>query len=197
MSNTPNILPVDVYVQYQNAPKFNQLLRELTDYLTIPIDQFYSEFFNLATCTTQGLNNWGRILNQPRSVEYYDYDYIMGFDTGITPSPLGTGYPQNFDNGNFFSFEGSSSDLDDATYRALLQLTYFRYVIDCTVGACARVMTYYAQLSDPANKCAIIDGDKIFTYAFNYTLSGWEIVLFQQLKLLPRPAGIDYIVTWT
>ena len=82
-----NALPVNTYIQYQNAPKFNALLTQLTNYLTIPIDQFYTDYFNLLTATTQGLDNWGIILNETRNITYYNYDSIFGFDTGVPATP--------------------------------------------------------------------------------------------------------------
>ena len=192
---TTNILPIDIYIQYQNASNFANLLRGITDYLTIPITEFYSDFFDLRTCTTQGIDNWGRILNQSRVIQYFDFTDIFGFDLGLPP-PEPHEYPQNYNHGNFFSFGGSSTSLDDTAYRALLQFTYFNQTIDCSVGACVSVVNYYVRQSNPNNKCVLTESNMSFNYAFNYQLQGWEIVLFTYTKILPTPAGIPYTVTW-
>jgi len=196
MANTQNFLPVEMYVQYQNAPNFKKLLRQLTDYITIPIDQFFTAYFDLTTCTTQGLDNWGKILNRTRQVNYYNYSKVFGFDNGVTPIPPDTGYPQNFQHGNFFSLTGSGLSLPDYAYRSLLQITYYSYIIDCTLGACASIITFYAKQQNPSYKCIITEGDMTFNYHFNYELQGWEVVLFTYSKILPAPAGINYTVTW-
>ena len=50
-----------IYTQYQNAPKFTKLLFDLEAYLTVDPLEFYETYFNLNTCDTAGLDNWGRI----------------------------------------------------------------------------------------------------------------------------------------
>ena len=37
----------------------------------------------------------------------------------------------------------------------------------------------------------------IFVYEFSYELSDIEISLFRYTKILPAPAGYDYLVGWT
>ena len=199
MENTPNLLPVKLFIQNQNGPKWNELLRKLTDYLTIPIDQFYTDYFDLRTCTKQGLDNWGRILNVGRTVPYFNIDSIFGFDTGVTPSPPDTGYPQNFDHGNFYALADNTFELNDNQYRVLLQFTYINQTIDNSIGACVASVNAYARNShdgDSSFKCQVIESALSFTYAFNYTLEGWEAILFAVIKILPTPAGIPYTVTW-
>lgn len=198
MANTPNLLPVKLYVEYQNGTKWNDLLRKLTDYLTLPIDQFYTDFFDLRTCTTQGLDNWGRILNQSRNIYFYNYnENIFGFDTGIPADPLDTGYPQNFGHGNFFSFDANGLTLTDDQYRILLQFKYFSYTLDCSIGACVNAVNYYVRNYHPGETCQLIDGNMHFTYHFSYTLEPWEITMFRDNKVLPSPAGITYTLTWS
>jgi hypothetical protein len=193
--NTPDLLPLKLYVQKQNTVVMKGLFRKLTDYLTIPIDQFYSDYFNLLTCTTQKLDNWGRILNQTRNITFYNYQYILGFDVD-EPAPVDNEYPQNFDHGNFFAFNGIPGLLNDNEFRVILQFAYFRQTIDCSIGACVAITNFYAKQSGSDHKCQIIEGDMSFIYNFNYTLQGFEIVLFKQNKILPTPAGITYDVNW-
>lgn len=189
-------VPVKSYIQYQNASKFNNLMAQLTDYLTIPIDEFWYNYFTLDTCDTAGLDNWGRILNQSRTITYQNYDYIFGFDVGESaPTDVKT-YPQNFEHGCFFAFNGQTSQLDDEQFRVLLRFAYFNQTIDCSIGACVFVTNYYAQQSGAGHQCKIVESSMSFTYEFNYTLQSWEWILFKINKILPKPAGIDYTVTW-
>lgn len=189
-------MQVKLYNQYSNAPNW-QILQLLCDYLDIGIADFYRYFFNIDTCSTQGLDNWGLILNQSRIVQSYDYTSVFGFDL----NPLSpTIYPQNFEHGSFFSSSNNliTISLDDYSYRNLLKLTYQKQTCNNSVEACVRVVNTYIQNQYPSQgyKCDIIEGVNHFTYAFNYALSSWEQGLFVLNDALPRPAGISYNVTW-
>jgi len=187
-----------LYIQYQNSIKFVNLLTQLEAYLSIPVRDFYNHFYNLQTCDTQGLNNWGKILNQTRNTLVPDYSQVVGFENGIPPDPIDTGYPQNFNNGNFYGGQTRTVILDDAKYRLLLQLIYQKYSVDCSVAACTNVINYYIQqrYNNPAYYCEIIEGNMEFVYLFSFTPQDWEIALFKYSQVLPKPAGIAYIIQW-
>jgi hypothetical protein len=198
MSNIlPNFIPS--YQQYQNAPKLNELLNELEQVLIIPINLFYDRFFNIMTCDTQGLNNWGLILNRTRDYLIYNYDESFGFDTG-EPNPTTTKYPQNFGHGSFWSASNRSEKaiMSDAQYRIVLLLLYQKYSVDCSVKACTDTANYFTQLTrnDPTLNCTVIDNYKTFTYHFNYSLTAFEQTILKLNQNLPKPAGIHYNVTW-
>ncbi len=188
-----------MFIQYQNSSNFVSLLNQLSDYLLIPIDQFYNHFFNIKTADTQGLDNWGLILNQIRTIQVPDYTSIVGFNNGVAPVPLDTGYPQNFNYGGFISSATTTQTLTNDQYRAVLQLLYFKYTVDCSVKSCIDVANIYIQeqYNDPSLLCSITEHAMYYTYDFNFTLQPFEITLFKQNDLLPRPAGIKYNVTWT
>ena len=189
-----------IYTQYQNAPKFTKLLFDLEAYLTVDPLEFYETYFNLNTCDTAGLDNWGRVLNRPRTINVIDFSTgsIFGFDTGTIPDPITTGYPQNFDHGNFVGKTLAPITLDDATYRTLLQFTWFRYTINQAVNPSTFAVNFWIQntTNDPTKTCKIteIDGFLDFYYDFNYKLSPIELSLFKGEKILPRPAGRKYLI---
>lgn len=185
-----------MYVQFQNAPKFRGLLSELQDYLVFPIDDYYEEYFNIATCNTEGLNNWGRILNQARSILVYDYSGVFGFNNGVAPVPIDTGYPQNFGHGNFFSGETTLTELDNTQYRALLGLRYLSYTVLPSAGVVTQLINAYIQevYNDPLKKCQLVEGDMEFAYNFNFRLSNYERQLFRINNILPRPAGVKSVI---
>jgi len=188
-----------LYSQYVNAPKFQKLIDELSAVLTIPISQFYNDFFNLYTCTTQGLDNWGIILNTTRDSFTYDYAESFGFDTG-EPNPTTTEYPQNFGHGSFFSTSNRivKIKLNDTQYRIVLLLQYAKYTSDMSMASCTAIVNNYIQFTyeDPTYKCTVKDNHLAVNYHFNYSLSAQEVALFKINKLLPKPAGIEYSVTW-
>lgn len=187
-----------MYIQYQNANKFTTLLNDLEAYLTIPIKEFYDHYFNINTADPQGLANWGKILNQTETIAVPDFLNVFGFDTGDTPMPLDTGYPQNFGFGNFYNGQTAPTTLTTEQYRAVLKLIYLKYTSNCSVGSCVNVINSYIQqqYSNPLYKCVIIESQMQFAYSFNFTLQDWEIALFKYNDTLPRPGGIDYKVYW-
>jgi hypothetical protein len=196
--NAPTNTPLfPFYVQYQNAPKFTQLLNLLAGYLLIPIELFYATYFNLQTAGTQGLNNWGVILNQSNNILVTQNINRYGFENGSPPSPIDVGYPQNFGHGNF-SNDTQTTILSNDEYRVLLQFIYSSYVIDCSVRSCTDIINTYIQnqYNNPAYHCYITEGNMTFTYAFNFTLQPFEIAIFITNGKLPRPAGIAYEVTY-
>lgn len=186
-----------LYIQYQNSSRFKSLLSQLEAYLTIPIKDFYDHYFNIDTADTQGLANWGRILNQPNNIVTTQFVGSFGFDNGVPPDPLATGYPQNWDNGNF-GVESTNAVLTDSQYRVLLKLVYLTYTINNTVWSCTNVVNQYIQeqYNDPTLKCTVIESLMSFTYDFNFTLQPWEISIFETNQKLPKPAGIGYNVVW-
>jgi|GEM_PF-5184550 hypothetical protein len=190
---------VEMFIQYQDAPNFKTLLQSLSAYLTIPIDDFFYHYFNLDTADTQGLDNWGIILNQGRTIQSPDYTSVFGFDTGIPPSPLATGYPQNYNNGTFYGGQTIPVTLTDDQYRVLLQFRYSGYVTNNSVASCMTIINNYIKKQYPLNptyRCDIVESVMHFRYVFNFTLQPFEIALFRDNKVLPTAAGIGYGVDW-
>lgn len=190
---------VPMFIQYQNAPKFKSILEKLSVYLTIPIEEFYQHYFNIETADTQGLDNWGKILNQSRTIQTPDLTSIFGFDTGVPPSPLTTGYPQNYNNGTFYGGQTIPVILGNDSYRILLQFKYSSYTVNNSVAACMTVINNYIKKQYPLNpsyKCDIIEGNMYFIYNFNFALQPFEVALFHYNKILPTAAGIKYGVDW-
>jgi hypothetical protein len=186
-----------MYLQYQNTPKFTDLLDKLTAYLLIPINQFYEHFFNLDTADTQGLKNWGVILNQGNVVLARNYDYVFGFNNGTAQTPPDIGYPQNFGHGNWAVYYDRRTLTDDQ-YRILLKLTYLNYITNNSLASCVSIVNTYIQeqYNNPDKYCTLLNGNMIFTYHFNFALTDWEVALFKDSHKLPTPAGIGYNVTW-
>lgn len=188
-----------IYVQYSNATNLKGLLEGLYPYLTIDPEEFYFEFFNIDTCNAQGLDNYGRMLNQSRfiqSVESGSYYQKLGFrQVGYTPPP--NEYPQNFNNGNFYG--GSTNpqfiELDDADYRVLLKFKYLNYTSNFSYESANRIMNLYALSRAPNYKAAVIPTPgKVMdiTFQFNWELEDFETSIFQIRNVLPVALGVAY-----
>lgn len=203
-----------MYSQYQNSPKFTAILEKLRAYLTVDIADVYFNWYNLETANTEGLDNWGRILNQSRVITITEpFIRRFGFNPNpphtITPTP--TNYPLNFgfkvNNvetnslwGNF-AVTTTTDILTNADYRKLLKFIYLGYVTDRSITSILNTVNWYCQNQYPntGRWCNIIETTKPnpqVRFNFNFLLDDIEIQLFKYNDLLPRPAGVKSIVTW-
>ena len=184
------------YVQFDQATNLNNLLAGLAPYLTINEDTFYNDFFNINTCIGDGLDNWGKLLNLPRVVYTPDLTECFGFDTGEAPTPLDTGYPQNFDNGNFWGGQMVANTLTDEQYRLLLRLKYFSLNTNASLGALNYCMNVVVQLIDPAHKAKFVEtGLMELTLEVNFYFNDLQYAIFNDRAFMPIPLGVDYIIT--
>lgn len=168
----------------------------LIDYLTIDPLEFYETYFDITTCNAAGLDNYGRILQQPRSIAVPDYASVFGFDTGETPEPIDTGYPQNFDHGSFYGGQTEQVILTDTQYRALLRFRYYCLTTNFTIGSISAIMNTYFMAQDASYKVRVTKtGTMQITYEFNFSLQDYERAIFQDRNILPSPSCVDTIIT--
>src|SRR5271156_2399382 len=123
---------MSIYLQYQNSTNAVNYLTELQENISVNVYDFYQEFFNIQTCDSAGLTNWGLILNQGDTVYIPAPESSLlnkfGFGQGTNPSPSGS-YPQNFYYSNFATTFGATPyQLTDNQYRALLLFVYLNSV---------------------------------------------------------------------
>ena len=187
-----------IYSQYSQAHNLINLIDDLSNYLNINKDDFIKNYFDLKTCNTQGLDNWGLILNTSRYINVVDINSIFGFDTGSPANPLSTGYPQNFNNGVFFDKVAQKQGLTDEAYRLYLLFTYKKYVFQISISSCLEIVNLYCKTLNENYKCKIVEDTQSlsFIYEFNYELSALEITLFKYLKILPKPCGVEYTINY-
>ena len=187
------------YTQYNNAPKLNDLINQF--YSLNSLNQYaleyYNNVFNLDTAIGTGLDFWGIVLNQSRVVRSFVSTGLFGFGT----PDLGAGgeYPQNFDNGNFGSFESNATNttLGDDDYRRILKIRYRSLTTNNSIASISDIINEYTQSKDLTYFCLVKNEDRgVFSYNFNYELSAAEIGMFLSSRLLPAPAGYDYIIRW-
>lgn len=183
------------YIQFEQATNLNNLLSGLAPYLTINEDTFYNDFFNINTCIGDGLDNWGKLLNVPRVIYTPDLIECFGFDTGETPTPLDTGYPQNFDNGNFWGGQMVANTLTDDQYRLLLRLKYFSLNTNASLGALNYCMNIIVQLINPIYKAKFSEiGLMELTLEVNFYFNDLQYAIFSNKAFMPIPLGVDYII---
>lgn len=195
---------MSLYIQYSNSTNLKNLLfgdgyLGLDAYLKIDPLEFYTSYFNLATCNSQGLDNYGRILNQSRfiqSVASGDYYQKFGFgQNGITPAT--NQYPQNFNNGNFFG--GSTNpvyiELGDDDYRILLKFKYLVLTTNFSYKNANLIMNNYAKSKNASYKVSVEPtSNKVMdvTFKFSWALDDFEKTIFNIRGVLPVAMGVAY-----
>jgi hypothetical protein len=192
---------VPVFVQFSNATKINKIVNDMQPYLTIDPINFFNDYFNLATCTSEGLDNWGRILDFSRSVPTPSAPYF-GFDNG---GPLFDNYPQAFEGpqgnpgGSFTTLQEIRNNntgydnLPDDEYRLVLQLVYSTLNCNMSLKAINKIMNVFAQSINPTYRVQVIPTPGVtmsLDYKFNYTIPGWIQRLLVFESIVPIPLGV-------
>ena len=187
------------YVQFATATNLNKLFDELRPLLTIDPLEFWRDYFDIDTCLTDGLDNWGRILDFDRIIQISTADNgVFGFGEGNYPIPP-DGYPQNFNNGNFFDPNEAeafvSYRLTDYEYRIVLKFRYASLTSNLSMKAINKIMNDLIRGINEQYKCAVIQSDVMqLTYKFNFTLQPWQKSIFTNRNALPVPAGVTAIL---
>ncbi len=204
-----------IYVQYTNAINLKSLLYGgtkskinglpypgLLKYLTINELDFLTGYFSLSnTTTTQGLNNWGRILQISRTIRVPNIidNSILGFDTGTPPDPIDTGYPQNFNNGNFYGGETTLYRLNDPQFLFLLQMRYATLNTNSSLASANLILNTYFKALDPAQEVTVTDdGPMNMLISLLLPAPAYQVyILNYRSDVLPIPAGVKYSVNAT
>lgn len=186
-----------VYAQYANARRTRTVIDGLVPYLTVSVEEFFANYFNINTCNQEGLDNWGVILDVP------NYAYLptdlrnFGFDYNGGAS----GQYQNFENGSFYSsLNNQKTPLAPQSYRALLKLKYSNITTNGTMNAINAIMEAYVKGfygQDTTNECIVLENIgsvMAITYYFNYPLQSWEFILLQLPHVLPTPLGVSQTI---
>lgn len=182
-----------LYLQYQKAINLKALIDQLRPILTINEESFYNDFFNILTCKTDGLDNWGIILGQSRGIPIANNENNFGF---YKNSSSWVPKPKNFGKGIFFKKRlNPIQNLTDDAYRQLLLLIYGTQSINYSIGACARLLNYYYNTQDITHKVKVDENiiePMSIRYLFNFDLKPYEFSIYDILVgALPRPIGVS------
>lgn len=144
-------------------------------------ENWYRDVFNLQTANIFGLSVWSIILGQP-----------IVFNNAANPGQIPWGFGTNnvdFTQGNFAGGAGGSYALPLSAARILLQLRAFQLVSSGTVPEINRMLAYVFKNYGPA--WLIDNHDMTQTYMFDFTLTADLIYIFNNIDILPRPAGVS------
>jgi len=182
--------------QYNTAERLEKLMLFKQEWYELYNSSFFETWFegifDLATCGQNGLIVWAIILN---------------VDVFITDDPIPEGYPAwGFANysynfygnpaapvgANFAPSQGNTPQLGLEDGRKLLQLRYFAITSNCSVTEINRMLAYVFG----AGAGYVLDNwDMTMTYHFDIPPSQDLIDALVALDVLPRPAGVDLIIT--
>lgn len=185
-----------IYLQYQNSPKLISLVNKTANALLFKDINFTNDYLNIRTASSEGLDNWGIILNQPRIVYSGEaYDNVFGFNNGFIPLNT-TDYPQNFYYSNFFNIVYSPTiAINDDQYRALLLLIYRKYTTNNSIYDLNNIIQEYSEMMGASGVPYVKSNyDMSITYKFNYYLLPYEAYMFNRYNILPKPAGVKLII---
>lgn len=180
-----------MYAQYKNSPTFINLVQKFSNALLFKDVDWIEDYLSIGDATTEGLDNWGIILNQSRIVNSGGiYDGVFGMFNGdiITDD---TSYPQNFFHSNFYSTNYSPTiALNNTQYSALLMLIYDKYTTNNSLSELNNIMELYKERIGAVGKAVVFETYPMsITYRFNYLPAPYELHLFNN-GMLPKPAGV-------
>jgi hypothetical protein len=185
-----------MYIQYDKSTNLKALIEGLNPILSINEEEFYKNWFNILTAKSEGLDNWGRILNFGRGIKTDPTDLkVFGFYNGtssfLTP-------PSNFNNGNWYKQTVPIiQNLTDDAYRQVLQLVYLSQISNGSVSNINKILNYYYQSKDISKKIKVKENlTEIMTLKieFNFKLEPVEINIFSINGVLPIPTGVSYTI---
>jgi hypothetical protein len=184
-----------LYVQYQKAVRLQQLVTDLEPNLVVDAQAFYDNFFNILTCGSDGLDNWGLLLDRSRTIPVPALDNVFGFGD-VLGLPVAPTYPQNYDHGSFYSGSSIYTALTDPQYRTLLQFTYAYLTSNFSLMSANLIMNAYcATFENPVTVQVSTTGPKQMEFLITGTLEPWQSAIFALPGVLPIPMGVQATLT--
>lgn len=179
-----NVMAASLW-QYQNSTRLQSLLQSKQSWYdtnqTGFWENFYTNIFDLDSADYFGLNVWSIILGQP--IVFNNSD-----SPGQIPFGFGTNN-ENFTQGNFAGGGGSSYALPAYAALLLLQLRAFQLISSGTVPETNRMLAYV--FADYGSAWLVDNHNMTQTYMFNFPLTAELVYIFNNIDILPRPAGVS------
>ncbi len=183
-----NLLKVIPWLSDQ-SPNLRGLLDKKSEWYQSAHRDFWTNWerdvFNMLTANDFGLSVWSIILGLPL---YLDLDV----SPADYPAFGFANFGMNFDNGNFATGSGDSSQLTTEQKRQLLRLRWWQITSDGTMPSINNA------LNDVFGSDAYaLDGHNMtITYIFQVVLPNSMMRLIQDFDIVPRPSGVlaNYLV---
>lgn len=162
--------------QYANSPKYVALYNGLTDLFSNAktLNDWFNVVYNLKTASGFGLDVWGAILNQDRSITYINED---------------TNLPETIYLKGALTADGISytEEQIEEIYRQVLFLKAMSNITNATLKSLNDMLLYYYQ--NRGRAYALNYGTMEIRFVFEFFVNKLEKAIFTS-DLMPRPTGV-------
>lgn len=152
--------------------------------MTVEIEQFYDDMFNIATAIGYGLDLLGIILDVSRTLEVQNPGDFFDFEESGGSSANG------FDQQPFYSGSqlNNNFNLSDNSYRLLL---FAKALYNISPGNIPSINKILQTLFPGRGNAFVTDGlNMTMVYTFQFILSSVELAIVEQSGVLPKPVGV-------
>jgi len=172
--------------KYTETPILMALIENFNDCIDPKADiaNILSWIADVDTAQGFGLDIIGRIVGVKRSLLLPAAKKFLGFSQYWYP----------FGYGVFYNSKNSydTQDLDDTTYRKLIQVKMLYNLTTCDVLSLNKLFKLLLEKLGETGKGWIKDTNKMqIVYKMDFVLSPTSRAIFNQLNLLPSPAGVQ------
>lgn len=172
--------------EYNNATNLQSLINSKQVWYDDNNQNFWQDWvanvFNLNTANEFGLSVWSIILGLPLFINVSPDPAAMTFGFGAANGAV------NFDNGILSNQNGFIYSLPLETKRIALKLRYFQLVSSGTVPETNRMLKY---VFGSLGRAFLLDyGTMNQAYVFLFPVTFDLAYIFNNLDILPRPAGV-------
>lgn len=160
--------------QYANSPKFVKLVTGLREQFnnSKTIEDWFNVVYNIKTATGFGLDIWGSILNQGRTITY---------DNGGVEETVTLRGAQTVD-GVYYS----EVQIEEY-YRTVLFLKTMSYITNATINNLNNMLRFYFE----SNKVYVYEHSTMgIRYVFEIYLTKLERAIFTS-SIMPKPTGVN------
>lgn len=158
--------------QYGKSASITQLVRGIDHYLDprADIDLFLEQVWDIDTCGTWGLDQWGKIVGVPRYIEIPD----------TIPIPPGS--------------ETRTFYIPDEDYRGYILFKAVTNISNCSAKSINALLSN--KFKDSGKSYVLDTGAMTMRYVFEFELSYWEEALFAAGVVIPRTTGVlaDFLI---
>lgn len=171
--------------QYANSQTITGLIERFNDAIdpSIDIQAFYDQLWNIDTCNSAGLDNWGRIVNVSRYLQVDPQDSYFGFGEAASAQP--------FNQAPFWNGPPATTTyrLSDPAYRKLIMLKAMSNISNCSIPTLNKMLMY---IYGDAGRCYVQDtGNMAIRIVFEFAVKPVDVAIIFRSGAIARPSGVN------
>jgi hypothetical protein len=159
--------------------------------------EFYNDFLSINTCKKSGLDNWGKILDEP---PYYVVDLSTENIFGYSGSPISEKYKTHgYSNGVYWCGINNFDNIEytEEQYRYVLKLKYLNLIADRNMINATKIINDFFLQFNERNKVKVYFDISIPTtriYECNFILENWQNSILHNKSLNMSMIGCNVYV---